>query len=465
MNEEKRSFSLDTISKFATRKGFVYQGSGIYGGLANTWDYGPMGSLLKNNLKNEWRKHFVIERNDMVEIDAGIFMNPKVWEASGHTAGFSDCMIDDKISKHRFRADHLIESQLGVDVEGWSVEEITKLIHEKKLKNPITGKEGEWTNARYMNLMFETNRDKINQNPEQKIYLRPETAQGIFVNFKNVMQTERRKLPFGIAQIGKAFRNEITPGNFTFRIVEFEQMEIEYFINPKSDWNKYFEELLAYQKEFLIKKLGFSEENLIFKEHAKEKLSHYSKRTVDIEYKYPFGISELWGLAYRTDFDLSQHEQHSKQDLKYLDPATNEKFLPHVLEPSVGVDRLFLATLLEHYDEEKVGENDVRIVVRFPKNIAPYKFAILPLMKKEGMDQKAQEIVQKLKEKGLSVIYDEAGSIGKRYRRQDENGTPKCITVDFDTLKDETVTIRDRDSMEQTRVKIVDLLKNIDNYL
>lgn len=450
--------SLDTISKFALRKGFVYQGSGIYGGLANTWDYGPLGTMLKNNLKNEWRKHFVTERTDMVEIDSGIFMNSKVWEASGHTSGFSDCMVDDKTSKHRFRADHLIEEQLGVDVEGWTPEDITKLIHEKKLKNPITGKVGDWTDARYMNLMFETNRDKINQAPEYKIFLRPETAQGIFVNFKNVMQTERRKLPFGIAQIGKAFRNEITPGNFNFRIVEFEQMEIEYFINPNSDWNKYFEELLAYEQDFLINKLGFKKENLHLKEHSPEKLSHYSKRTVDIEYAYPFGINELWGLAYRTDFDLSQHEKHSGEELKYQDPITNEKFIPHVIEPSVGVDRLFLATLLEHYHEEEVsGENEKRIVMKFPEVIAPYKYAILPLMKKDGLGEKAWEIFEMLKKKGVSVIYDDAGSIGKRYRRQDENGTPKCVTIDFDTLKDGTVTVRNRDTMKQERVRIEDI--------
>lgn len=384
------SFSLDIISKFARRKGFIYQGSEIYGGLANTWDYGPKGVLLKENIKKSWKEHFIYSKNNMLELDCGIFMNPKVWEASGHTAGFSDCLVDDKKSKHRFRADHLIEEQLGIDVEGKTADEITQIIKENKLKNPITKEIGDWTEARYMNLMFETNRDKLSnsisiledlltrtqdgqivlnqtdiENLKRKlesqengrIYLRPETAQGIFVQFKNILQTERPKLPFGVGQIGKAFRNEITPGNFNFRVIEFEQMEIEYFIKPpenEQEWNQIFEELLQSQQDFLTKKLGFKKENIRLKEHSKEKLSHYSKRTVDIEYNFPFGWSELTGLAYRTDFDLSQHAKFSGQDLSYLDPITNQKFIPHVMEPTVGLERLFLACLCEFYDEEEI---------------------------------------------------------------------------------------------------------------
>ena len=461
-------FTQKVITDFASRKGFVYPGSEIYGGLANTWDYGPLGTLLKNNIKQAWRDFFITQRTDMVEIDGGIFMNPKVWEASGHTAGFSDCLVDDKKTKHRFRADHLVEDQLGIDVEGKTVEEITKIIHENKLKNPITKQEGNWTEARYMNLMFETNRDKIGNDPAQKIYLRPETAQAIFVQFKNVVRTERPKLPFGIGQIGKAFRNEITPGNFIFRVIEFEQMEIEYFITPPekdSDWNDKFEEWLASQEEFLTQFLGFKSQNIKRLEHAKEKLSHYSKRTVDLEYNFPFGFKELTGLAYRTDFDLKQHQEHSGQNLEFQDPITNQKFIPHCLEPTVGVERLVFASLCEFYDEEEIvdekGKIETRIVCRFPKKIAPYKFAILPLMKKDGLKEKAEGVFKDLKKLGLSCIYDETGSVGKRYRRQDENGTPYCITIDYETLTKETVTVRDRDNMQQKRIEIKNLINLI----
>jgi glycyl-tRNA synthetase len=463
-------YSQKRIVDFASRKGFVYPGSEIYGGLANTWDYGPLGTLLKNNIKQAWRDFFITSRTDMTEIDGGIFMNPKVWEASGHTAGFSDCLVDDKKTKHRFRADHLIEDQLGIDVEGKTVQEITEIIHSNKLKNPLTKEEGDWTEARYMNLMFETNRDKIGNDPAQKIYLRPETAQAMFVQFKNVVRTERPKLPFGIGQIGKAFRNEITPGNFIFRVIEFEQMEIEYFIKPPQkdeDWNDKFEEWLKYQKNFLIDCLGFKTENIRELEHSKEKLSHYSKRTVDLEYRFPFGFKELTGLAYRTDFDLTQHQKYSGQNLEFLDPITNQKFIPHCLEPTVGLDRLLFASLCEFYEEEEItdekGKTETRIVCRFPKKLAPYKLAILPLMKKDGLKEKAEEILINLKKQGISCSYDDAGSIGKRYRRQDENGTPICVTIDYETLKDNTVTIRDRDTMQQKRLKISDLpdlLKN-----
>ena len=456
--------SLDTLAKFARRKGFVYSGSEIYGGLANTWDYGNLGVLLKDNLKRAWKNHFVYARTDMTELDAGILMNQRVWEASGHTETFADALVDDKHTGHRFRADHLIEEQLGMDVEGKTAEEITEIIRGNNLINPLTKKEADWTEARYMNLMFETNRDKINpSNEETRIYLRPETAQGIFVQFKNILQTERARLPFGVAQIGKAFRNEITPGNFIFRVVEFEQMEIEYFIQPPAsdkEWNEVFEEWLTLQKEFLVDVLGLREENLQLKEHAPEKLSHYSKRTVDYEYNFPFGFSELTGLAYRTDFDLTQHATHSKQKIEYTDPATGEKSVPHVIEPTVGLDRLVLASLANHYREEDL-DGDTRIVLGLPYDLAPYKLAVLPLMKKDGLKEKALELYQSLRADGIMVGYDEAGSVGKRYRREDENGTPWCLTVDYQTLEDDTVTLRHRDTMEQIRTDI----KKLKTYL
>ena len=454
--------TLKTITDFAFSRGFVYPGSQIYGGLANTWDFGPKGILLKNNIIQAWREWFILNRTDMVEMDAGIFMNQKVWEASGHTAGFSDCLVDDKDSKHRFRADHLIEDQLKIDVEGKTAEEITEIIHKNKLLNPITKKPANWTEARYMNLMFEANRDKIGNDPAQRIYLRPETAQGMFVQFKNVVQTERPKLSFGIGQVGKAFRNEITPGNFMFRVIEIEQMEIEYFIKPPekdTDWNDVFEMWLKSQKDFLTQKIGIKPENIHELEHSKEKLSHYSKRTVDLEYNFPFGWKELSGLAYRTDFDLSQHQKHSGQDMSYLDPATNQKFIPHCLEPTVGLGRLFLVALAEFYTEEKLPDkNETRTVMKFPFHLAPYKMAILPLMKKDGLKEIATDIFTDLRKKGISCNYDEAGSVGKRYRRQDEVGTPFCVTVDYQTKDDGTVTVRDRDSMEQKRVKVSKLL-------
>jgi glycyl-tRNA synthetase len=453
--------SLETIVNFAKRKGFVYAGSEIYGGLANTWDLGNLGVKMVANIKQAWRKKFVFERDDMLELDAGILMNQRVWEASGHVAGFADLLIDDKDSKHRFRADHLIEEQFGVDVEGWSSDQINEFLTGKELVNPTTKKVGNWTEARQMNLMFETNRDKIDPtNKDLKLYLRPETAQGIFVQFKNILQAERPKLPFGVAQIGKAFRNEITPGNFIFRVIEFEQMEIEYFIRePKTDeeWNGYFNELLETEESFLFDDLNIKKENIRRKEHAPEKLSHYSKRTVDLEYNYPQGFSELWGLAYRTNYDLTQHQNHSGERLEYIEPD-GTRFIPHVIEPSVGLGRLFLALLVDYYHEEVIGENDIRVVLKMPKEIAPYSFAVLPLMKKDGLSEKAKEVVQLLKKTGVSVDYDESGSVGKRYRRQDENGTPECITVDYQTLDDGTVTVRDRDSMEQRRVVVSELI-------
>jgi glycyl-tRNA synthetase len=487
------NFTLKTISDFAKRKGLVYSGSEIYGGLANTWDFGPAGLLLRNNIKNLWRQHFMYERTDIVEIETGLFMNQKVWEASGHVGGFADCLIDDKTTKHRFRVDHLIEDQHNVDVEGWTPERITAFVREKGLINPNTKKQGDWTDARYMNLMFETNRDKLSnsvnileglisrfengtltlkqedlktlQNKLEaqemgRIYLRPETAQGLFVQFKNVMMTERKKLPFGIGQVGKAFRNEITPGNFIFRIVELEQMEIEYFIKPPTtleDWNTPFEELLEAQRTLYVDKLGLSNSNLRVKEHSSEKLSHYSKRTCDWEYQYPIGYSELSGLAYRTDFDLAQHSKFSGTDLSYLDPETNQKFIPHCIEPSVGLDRLCLAVMCENYSEEVLENGETRAMMKFNFAVAPYKIAILPLMKKNGMSEKAFGIYQKLRATGVSCQFDEAGSIGKRYRRQDENGTPWCVCIDFDTLENDTVTIRHRDTMQSQRIEISEI--------
>ena len=452
--------TLKTIVDFCRRKGFVYPGSEIYGGLANTWDFGPKGVLLRNNIEQAWRNHFINSRTDMVEINSGIFMNSKAWEASGHLAGFSDCLVDDKLTGHRFRADHLIEEALGIDVEGWSVEEITKTIHENKIKNPLTGKEGDWTEARYMNLMFESNRDKIGNDPNQKIYLRPETAQGMFVQFKNIVQSERKKLPFGVGQVGKAFRNEISPGNFIFRVIEFEQMEIEYFIKPPTndqEWNEHFEMWLQLQWSFLTNQIGLQETNLQYKEHSTEKLSHYSKRTCDINYNFPFGFSELTGNAYRTDFDLSQHQKYSGVDLTYFDAENNSRYIPHVIEPTVGLDRLMLAVLCDFYSEQILEDGEIRTYLKFPASLAPYKYAILPLMKKDGLSEKATEIYISLKKRGISCDYDESGSIGKRYRRQDENGTPYCICIDYDTLEDGTVTLRDRDTMEQKRVKIEEL--------
>ena len=442
--------NLDTIVTFASKNGFVYQGSEIYGGLANTWDFGPKGVVLKHLIQQAWREYFVAKQEEMYELDAKIFMNPQVWEASGHTSTFADCMVDDKQTKHRFRADHLIEDQLDIDVEGKTAEEITEILQTHGVINPYTGQAGDWTEARYMNMMFETNRDKIGQDPASKVYLRPETAQGIFVQFRSIIQTERPAMPFGVAQIGKAFRNEITPGNFMYRIIEFEQMEIEYFIKPPQndeEWQQEFERWKELQRDFFVNWMGLSPENLQAKEHRQEKLSHYSKRTVDWEYQYPFGAKELSGLAYRTDFDLNQHQKHSGKDMRYLDPFTQERYIPHVIEPSFGFERLFLAVLLDAYHEEEL-ENDTRIVLHLPHHLAPTQCAVLPLMKKDGLAEEGQVWYDKLHSFGFRMRYDQSGSIGKRYRRQDEIGTPYCLTIDYQTLQDGTVTIRDRDTME-----------------
>ncbi len=456
-NEHK---SMETLVNLAKARGFIFQGSEIYGGLANTWDYGPLGAQLKMNIKNAWWKFFITDRFDMVGFDAAIFMNPKVWEASGHIGNFSDPLIDCKSCKTRHRADHIIEDQKGMNVEGWPSEKIDSYIADEGITCPECG-EKNFTPSRNFNLMFKTSRGVV-EGDQDAIYLRPETAQGIFVNFKNVLNSTRKKLPFGIGQIGKSFRNEITPGNFTYRTLEFEQAEIEYFFDPeKSNWEELFNGWHDAMMRFLTGTIGLSADNLRDLEHEKEKLSHYSKRTVDIEYNYPFGgFKELWGLAYRTDFDLSQHEKVSGESLEVFDQEANRKFIPHVIEPAVGVDRLALAALIDAYDEEALEDGESRTVLRFNATIAPYHIAILPLSKKEELTLIAEPLRDELS-RHFRVDYDETQSIGKRYRRQDEIGTLYCVTVDFDTMNDQQVTVRHRDTMQQERIAIADLAAHL----
>ncbi|MBV7276378.1 glycine--tRNA ligase [Clostridiaceae bacterium UIB06] len=445
--------TMDKVVALAKNRGYVYSGSEIYGGLANTWDYGPLGVELKNNVKRAWWQKFIHESEYNVGIDAAILMNSEVWVASGHVGNFSDPLMDCKECKARFRADKLVEEHLtaqGVEkasADGWSNEKLKAYIDENNIECPSCGKKN-FTDIRKFNLMFKTFQG-VTEDSKSEIYLRPETAQGIFVNFKNVQRTSRKKVPFGIGQIGKSFRNEITPGNFTFRTREFEQMELEFFCKPGTDleWHSYWKE---YCWQFLLK-LGIKEESIRFRDHEKEELSHYSNATSDIEYKFPFGWGELWGIADRTDYDLKQHQEHSGKDMSYLDPVTNERYIPYCIEPSVGADRVVLAFLVDAYDEEELEDGDVRNVLHLHPAIAPYKAAILPLTKK--LSEKSLELYSRL-QKEFNVDYDEAGSIGKRYRRQDEAGTPYCITIDFDTLEDDTVTIRDRDTMQQFRIKI-----------
>ena len=444
--------SMEKIVALCKNRGYIYPGSEIYGGLANTWDYGPLGVELKNNVKAAWRKKFIQENKYNVGLDAAIFMNPETWVATGHVAGFSDPLIDCKECKTRHRADKLIEEwahEHGKDIvaDGWSDEEMVNYINENKIPCPDCGKTN-FTSIRKFNLMFKTFQG-VTEDSTSQIYLRPETAQGIFVNFKNVMRTTRRRLPMGIAQIGKAFRNEITPGNFTFRTREFEQMELEFFCKPGTDleWFKFWKD---YCKNFLLN-LGMEEKNIRLRDHSAEELVFYSKATTDIEFAFPFGWGELWGIADRTDYDLSRHTEHSKQDLSYQDPETNEKFIPYVIEPSLGCDRVALAFLCNAYEEQVLGEGDSRVVLHLHPALAPYKVAVLPLSKK--LSEKAGEVYEMLSRE-LMCDYDEAGSIGKRYRREDEIGTPYCVTVDFDTLEDGAVTIRDRDTMEQVRMPI-----------
>lgn len=442
---------MDKLVNHAKSTGFVYQGSEIYDGLANTWDFGPLGVEMKNNIKRLWWKRFIQESPYNVGLDSAIFMNPKVWEASGHVGGFSDPLIDCKECKTRHRADKLIEAyDPSVHSEGWSNEQTMSYIKEHNIVCPNCGKSN-FTDVRQFKLMFETHMGVV-EDDKSVVYLRPETAQGIFVNFKNIQRTSRKKVPFGIGQIGKSFRNEITPGNFIFRTREFEQMELEFFCKPGTDleWHEYWKNFC---KEWLIN-LGMKEENLRLRDHSKEELSHYSNATTDIEFAFPFGWGELWGIADRTDFDLKCHMECSKQDMTYLDAETGEKFIPYCIEPSLGADRVALAFLCNSYEEEEIAEGDTRTVLHLHPALAPYKVAILPLSKK--LSEKAEEVYANLSKKFM-CDYDEAGSIGKRYRREDEIGTPYCITVDFDTLEDNCVTIRDRDTMEQIRVNINEL--------
>lgn len=451
MSDQK--VTMEQIVSLCKRRGFVYPASEIYGGYANSYTYGPYGVELKNNIKKLWWGMFVHSRQDVIGIDGPIILHPKVWEASGHVEGFNDAMVDCKKCKNRFRADHLVEEVTGEDLEG-ELDKMESAITENEIKCPSCGA-FDWTPVRTFNLMFETNINTTSDEEKEIAYLRPETAGAIFIEFKNVLDSMRVKLPFGIAQIGKAFRNEIVAGNFIFRLREFEQMEIEYFVNPKEKWEDLFEEWLQKQEEF-VRRIGAKKEDIRRHEHPQEKLSHYSQKTVDIEYNFPFGgFKELYGLAHRGDFDLTAHAQASGKKLEYRDPETNEAFVPHVLEPTFGVDRSILVALLAAYTEEEV-EGETRVVMKFPKEIAPVQVAILPLMKKDGMPEKAREIFEELKS-DFVCEFDVTGSIGKRYRRQDEIGTPYCVTVDYESLEDGTVTVRERDSMKQERVKIDEL--------
>jgi glycyl-tRNA synthetase len=442
--------TMDKIVAFCKRRGFVYQSSEIYGGIRSSYDYGPLGVEMKRNIKEEWWRRMVHMREDMVGLDSAIIMHPKVWEASGHTVTFNDMLVESRTSKRRYRADHLIEDATGIDAEGLSPEQLTKIIQEDdRVKDPVDGGR-DFAPVRPFNLMFETYMGPV-KTPENLAYLRPETAQGIFVNFKNVLQTSRVKVPFGIAQIGKSFRNEITPGNFIFRTREFEQMEMEFFVEPGTDeaWHEYWID----ERWNWYTNLGLKEENLRRYEHPKEKLSHYSKRTVDLEYNYAsVGWSELEGIANRTDFDLKQHAAYSGENLEYFDQATGERYVPYVIEPAVGPDRIMLAFLVDAYTEEEV-KGEERTVLKLHPRIAPTKAAVFPLSKKEPVSTTARELYDDLKG-DYRIFYDDSGSIGRRYRRQDEAGTPFCVTVDFDTIEDKQVTIRDRDTLEQERVPI-----------
>ncbi len=463
-----KEISMEKIVALAKNRGFVYPGSDIYGGLANTWDYGPVGVELKNNVKKAWWKKFVQESKYNVGLDAAILMNPKAWVASGHVGGFADPLIDCKSCKARFRADKLIEDYLAqnniqdITVDGWSNEKMEAYMKEKNIGCPDC-KKTDFTPIRQFNLMFKTFQG-VTEDSKAEIYLRPETAQGIFVNFKNVQRTSRKKIPFGIAQVGKSFRNEITPGNFTFRTREFEQMELEFFCKPGTDI-----EWFNYWKNYCVKwllDLKIKEEHIKLRDHEAEELSHYSNATTDIEFLFPFGWGELWGIADRTDFDLKQHIEHSGQEMNYIDPETNEKYVPYCIEPSLGADRVTLAFLVDAYDEEILtsadGKEDTRIVLHFHPAIAPFKAAILPLAKK--LSPIAEPIFEELS-KHFMVDYDETGSIGKRYRREDEIGTPFSICVDFDTEIDGCVTIRDRDTMEQIRIPVEQVKAYIEEKL
>ncbi len=447
--------TMDKLVALCKSRGFVFSGSEIYGGLANTWDYGPLGVELKNNVKKAWWKKFVTEQPLNTGLDCAILMNPNVWVASGHVGGFSDPLMDCKSCKARHRADNLIENyiakhNLDINIAGWTNEQMEKFIIDNKIACPDCGNSN-FTGVRQFNLMFKTFQG-VNEDTANTVYLRPETAQGIFVNFKNVQRTTRMKVPFGVCQIGKSFRNEITPGNFTFRTREFEQMELEFFCKPGTDldWFSYWR---AYCRDWLLG-LGIKQDRLKLRDHDKEELSFYSKATTDFEYLFPFGWGELWGIADRTDYDLKAHQTTSGVNMEYTDPVTNEKYVPYVVEPSLGADRMVLAFLCNAYEEEELEGGDTRVVLHLHHALAPYKVAVLPLQKK--LTEKAEEIYKNLCKK-FSCTFDETASIGKRYRRQDEIGTPYCVTIDFDTLEDNCVTIRERDSMAQIRISIDEL--------
>ncbi len=450
---------FDNIVNHLITSGFVYQDSEIYGGLANSWDFGPLGVELKNNIKKYWWEKFVRESPTNVGIDAAILMNPGVWKATGHVATFNDPLIDCKECHSRSRADNLIEEQFpDVDVHAMNNDQMMEFIRTKKVKCPKCGKSN-FTDIRQFNMMFKTHIG-VTEDSAALVYLRPETAQGMFVNFKNVQRTSRKKIPFGICNIGKSFRNEITPGNFIFRVREFEQMEMEFFCKPDTDL-----EWFAYWKDYALKfieSLGISQENLRYRDHEPEELAFYSKATCDVEYRFPFGWGEILGVADRTDYDLKRHMNASGESLEYLDPDTKEKYIPYCIEPSMGVERIFLMIACEAYDEEVIKDGETRIVMHFANNLAPYLAAVLPLSKQ--LNEEAKEVLSQIN-KYFSITYDETGSIGKRYRRQDAIGTPYCITVDFDTKEDKCVTVRDRDSMEQIRIPIVELKKYLEEKL
>ena len=462
---EQSQKTMEKLVALCKNRGFVFAGSEIYGGLANTWDYGPLGVEMKNNIKKAWWKKFVQESPYNVGLDAAILMNPQTWVASGHLGGFSDPLMDCRECKERFRADKLIEdycaetgTTLSKPIDAFTQAEMKEFIEEHNIPCPSCGKHN-FTDIRQFNLMFKTFQG-VTEDAKNTVYLRPETAQGIFVNFTNVQRTTRKKLPFGIGQIGKSFRNEITPGNFIFRVREFEQMELEFFCQPGTDleWFAYWR---SFCKNWLLS-LGMTEDHLRLRDHDPEELCFYSKATTDFEFLFPFGWGELWGVADRTDYDLTQHQNTSGKDLTYFDPDKNERYIPYVIEPSLGVERSFLAFLCDAYDEEEIGEGDVRTVLHLHPALAPFKAAVLPLSKK--LSDKAVEIHNELA-KYFPTDFDETGSIGKRYRREDEIGTPFCITYDFDSENDGCVTVRDRDTMQQERIKIADLRSYIEKKL
>ena len=446
-------YTIEQLNAYAKRYGFVYQGSEIYGGLANTWDYGPLGVALKNNIKQFWWKRFVSQNKYNVGLDSSILLNPKVWEATGHVAGFKDPLMDCKVCKARHRADNLISqsSKNEVDADGWDYQKMYDYIIENKIKCPNCGG-FDYTEIREFNLMFKTTQG-VTTESNNEIYLRPETAQGIFLNFKNVVRTSRKKVPFGIGQVGKSFRNEITPGNFVFRTREFEQMELEFFCVPGTEI-QWFEYWKNFAKEFLVE-IGLKPESIKFYDHPKEKLSFYSNATTDVLFNFPWGFDELWGIASRTDYDLKRHQEYSGENLEYLDPVTNETYLPYVIEPSLGVERLFLAVLLDNLEDETLEDGEVRTLLKLNKELAPYQVNVLPLVKKYHTE-KSEEVYEQLM-KNFVTFYDDAGNIGRRYRRADAIGTPYCVTIDNQTLEDDTVTVRDRDTMEQVRVSLNEL--------